>query len=30
LPLRVVQDKVRQRGLLPRSDDALFDQDLQA
>ena len=30
LPLRVVQEKARQRGLLPRSDSALFDQDLQA
>lgn len=30
LSLRVVQEKARQRGLLPRSDDTLFAQDLQA
>jgi predicted HTH domain antitoxin len=27
LPVRLVQEKARQRGLLPRSDDTQFDQD---
>lgn len=30
LPVRLVQEKARQRGLLPRSDAAQFDQDLRA
>lgn len=30
LPVRVVLEKARQRGLLPHSDEAQFDQDLRA